>query len=274
MPEIRTVDYTIDIRFTLFEANNIEEVDSFVVVAETKLPISNEIRSQEQLNELLFGDTEVESAGSEQEISDNPTTESIIDIALDTVSSIIDTDIRLNGYNDPGAGRSQDILDHIYSDYENKTIYLTMNLFKYPNFNHTNNNNNNTNNNNNNNNNSLNNLLLKKSNNNNNNNETKKITNTIMGNIIENGNILGNFHAESDAKRYYKRKTVKRLLDARYPTNPYTRVPLKRENVTYYKARLPNHNGGRRRRNTHRRSHRNTRRASNKKMRTARKHRK
>ena len=257
MPEIRTVDYTIDISFRLFEANNIEEVDSFVVVAETKLPISNEIRSQEQLNELLF--------------SDNPTTDSITDIALDTVRSIIYTDIRLNGYNDPGAG-SRDILYDISPDYVNKTIYLTMNLFKYPNFNHTNNNNNNTNNNNNNNNNSLNNLLLKKSNNNNN--ETEKITNTIMGNIIENGNILGNFHAESDAKRYYKRKTVKQLLDARYPTNPYTRVPLKRENVTYYKARLPNPNGGRRRRNTHRRSHRNTRRASNKKMRTARKHRK
>ncbi len=65
----------------------------------------------------------------------------------------------------------------------------------------------------------------------------KNAKNTITDDDITEGNIMANFHGEFNAKRYYKKRTIKQLLNGNSPKNPYTRQILFPENVTYYKAK-------------------------------------
>jgi hypothetical protein len=67
----------------------------------------------------------------------------------------------------------------------------------------------------------------------------KNAKNTITEDDIMEGNTMANFHGEFNAKRYYKKSTVKQLLNGNSPKNPYTRAPLVLENVTYYKVKNP-----------------------------------
>lgn len=59
--------------------------------------------------------------------------------------------------------------------------------------------------------------------------------NIIMDSVINPGNIMGDFHKEYNHKRYYKYNTVKSLLRTT-KKNPFTRQPLKSNNVVYYKV--------------------------------------
>ncbi len=63
--------------------------------------------------------------------------------------------------------------------------------------------------------------------------------NGITYNNISNGNLMANFHGEYNVGRYYKKDSVNQLMAGRESTrkNPYTRVPIAPENITYYKAK-------------------------------------
>ncbi len=68
----------------------------------------------------------------------------------------------------------------------------------------------------------------------------KNAVNTITGEDIENGNSMANFHGEFElSDRYYKKRTVNRIMRDRNPKNPYNREPLNQDNITYYKAKIP-----------------------------------
>ncbi len=153
MPEVRNINYTIKVYFALFDPyddsrGNIE-IDSFQITADRKLPISNTIRNQAQLNRLIFGNSDIQN-GSDQELIDNPTTQLMVEIAMDTMDNIWHSDERLEGYTNPGMVGG-DLFDNINLNYSNKTITITANYFQS--YNNNNNSNNNTNNNNTNNNN-------------------------------------------------------------------------------------------------------------------------
>lgn len=66
--------------------------------------------------------------------------------------------------------------------------------------------------------------------------------NAITLEDIQNGNNLVNFHDEKKFRRYYKTETFESLMSTS-GQNPATRQPIKRSNITHYKAKIV---GGRR----------------------------
>ncbi len=150
MPEVRNINYTIKVYFALFDpyddSRGTIEIDSFQITADRKLPISNTIRNQAQLNRLIFGNSDIQN-GSDQELIDNPTTQLMVEIAMDTMDNIWHSDERLEGYTNPGMVGG-DLFNNINLNYSNKNITITANYFQS--YNNNNNSNNNTNNNNNN----------------------------------------------------------------------------------------------------------------------------
>jgi hypothetical protein len=100
------------------------------------------------------------------------------------------------------------------------------------------------------------------------NNNVGNAENTITSEPVTNGNIMADIHAEYEQSRYYKKSSVNRIMSGRnnQKKNPYTRVPLSPENITYYVAKVnavPANNavaGGTRRR---KRKNRKTRRRRN-----------
>lgn len=72
--------------------------------------------------------------------------------------------------------------------------------------------------------------------------------NAISYNTIQDGNIMANFHNEASFGRYYKKDSALGLLrpvQGRAPQNPFTKRPLKKSNITYYKASVKSTGGKR-----------------------------
>jgi hypothetical protein len=85
----------------------------------------------------------------------------------------------------------------------------------------------------------------KKKKNNGTENETNNVGNAeniITSESIANGNMMANFHGEYEQGRYYKKSSVNRIMAGRnnQKKNPYTRVPISPENITYYVAKVNN----------------------------------
>ena len=215
----------------------------FSIVSPEKMMIPSDITNNEELHHYLFGDS---ATNTEEDLREEGTD------ALFPIIDPMEGEVRrtLRGSLGPMPFVS-DGPPRVLHFYQTKTIVVLKTFLISIEDDNSNSNNNDNNNNNNNNAYTINNNN-RNSNNNSNNSDlpTKNIAanaeNAIMYNTISNGNIMANFHDEFQRGRYYKKANVQRLLTTRNPVNPHTRAPLKKANITYYKAKISGGRGKRR----------------------------